>query len=209
VAAAVSAAVILIYARLIGRVAWLIQRLPSRPRVAAKPRAEKRLPAKSRGKKKRKPANNAQDPWAVPEEKPSRAKPKSAFAPPSAEDIEGYGIAAEQPIVPDAPAEKPARPPLHMSPEEYEPLDMQAASEVTAPPREERDSLFAEQVRQRIAEREHAEPPAPPHPFFSGVYTFPWYVRCLPNWITLTVSELVLGGIAYGLMDIGQQLFHE
>src|SRR6185437_2662074 len=222
VAAVVSAAVVLIYARLIGRVAWLIQRLPSRQRVVAKPPVEKHPPIKSHGKKKRKPAIKAQDPWAVPEEAPSRAKPKrfpwaeekpakakSAYTPPNAEDIEGYGIAAEQSIVPDAPAEKPAKHPMYTSPEEYEPIDMQVVSEVETPSREEPDSLFTQQVQQRIAERERAEPPAPPHPFFSGVYTFPLYLHCLPNWILLALGGLVLGGIAFGLIDLGGSLFHE
>ncbi len=98
---------------------------------------------------------------------------------------------------------------MHMLPEEYEPIDMQAAAETETPPREEPDSLFDRQVQQRLAEREHPELPAPPHPFFSGVYTFPWYSPCLPNWIPLALGGLVLGGIVYGMMDVGGMLFHE
>jgi hypothetical protein len=230
VAAIVSATAILIYARLLGRLAWLIQRLPS-PRSGAtaskapkRPvvRTEGRKAPKSGGKKKRKRGLDVQDPWAIPEEERSRhqakrfpwaeeptppPKARSPYRPPNPEEIEGYGIAAEKPFPPDTPPEKPARHPMYTPPEEYEPIDVQSSAPVT-PPREDEDSgLFAEQVRQRLAERTRAELPPPTHPFFSGVYTFPWYANSLPNWIALSLGALLIGGIVKGLIYFGGIIF--
>jgi hypothetical protein len=227
VAAGVSGAVVLIYARLLGRVAWLIQRLPSTRRTPLRPKDDKpappkgRQPAKPRGKKKRKPASEVQDPWAVPEEEKARrklkrfpwaeeeppaTKKKSGLDIPSAEEIEGYGIAAGEPAA-EKPPEKP-RSRLAMSPEEYEPIDVQGTSDPEPQWQAEPQSeLFAAQVRQRLAERERVELPPPPPPFFSGVYTFPFYPLCLPHWIALSVAFLIEGGIVYMMIEFGHQLF--
>ncbi len=98
-------------------------------------------------------------------------------------------MAVEKPAVPVPPPEKPSKPSTYISAEDYEAIDMQAASEAEPPrPSEQQTDLFAEQVRQRIAEYTHAKPPPPPHPFFSGVYTFPWYPHCLPPWIALSIG---------------------
>jgi hypothetical protein len=229
VAAAVSAAVVFIYARLIGRIAWLIQRLPSKPRASAKPKVEKRPPPKSSrksakpgGKKKRKPAAEVQDPWAVPDEERSRAnkkrfpwaeeppqppKPKKAYTPPRPEEIEGYGIAAEEPAAPKPPPEKPTKPPTQSIREEYEPIDVRLPDAEASSPLDDGSGWFAEQVRQRIAERERVELPPSPHPLFSGVYTFPWYANCLPNWLSLSLALLVVGGIVRGLVHFGGIIF--
>jgi hypothetical protein len=58
-----------------------------------------------------------------------------------------------------------------------------------------------------MAERTRAEPPPPPHPFFSGVYTFPWYIQTVPNWIALTLGLLVVGGLLYALLSLGSNIF--
>jgi hypothetical protein len=134
VAAAVSGAAILIYARLLGRMGWLISRLPSTERALAKPKQER--PAKRKAiktaKKKRKPKVDVQDPWAVPEEEKARArdrrfpwaqepesesKPASGWRPPTPDEIEGYGIASQPPPEPEPPPEKPARRSSYPSPD--------------------------------------------------------------------------------------------
>jgi hypothetical protein len=220
VAAGVSAAVLFIYARLLGRLSWIIQRLPSRQRAPAKAKAQKRPPP--RRKQKRKPAPNVQDPWDASEEEERERKkskrypwaekppekPKPGLHIPSAEEIEGYGFAAEQQSAPE-PSEKPPRSRFAMSPEEYEPYEMRGAIEPEPPaPREPQDALFAEQVRQRIAERTRVQPVLPPHPFVNGVYTFPFYSACLPNWLALALAFLAEGGIVHFMMDFGRELFH-
>ncbi|HEY7425081.1 MAG TPA: hypothetical protein VH682_12695, partial [Gemmataceae bacterium] len=141
VTAAVGAAVLFIYARLLGRVAWLIRRLPSTERAPAKAKIATRPPPKPRGKKKRKTTGDVQDPWAVPEEEKLRAKSKRfprteespkakpPYAPPSAEDIEGYGIAADEPAAPEPPPAKPARSSQRTPPGEYELIDRRGTAD--------------------------------------------------------------------------------
>lgn len=217
VAAAISAVVLFLYSRLLGRLAWIIQRLPSTERKPAKAKPAKRPPAvKPRGGKKRKPKADVQDPWAVPEEEvghqerkrfPRRKEPpkkdKPGYHVPSAEEIEGYGIAADNPVEREPPPEKPRR-----ALEEEEPIDIQYTPQPPMqPPSELQTELFAEQVRQRLAERTRVQPVPPAHPFLSGVYTFPLYGACLPNTLALFLAFLVLGGLVQQMMQFGQQLF--
>lgn len=218
VAAVVSGGALLVYARLLGRLAWIIQRLPSTERRPAKVKTEKR----PHGQKKRKPRAEVQDPWAVPEDeerarktrkrfpwvKEPPAKAKSGYEPPSAEDIEGYGFTVEKPATPETPTDKPTRSRFVRSPEEYEPIGVQGAPESErSPPREPQSDLFDEQVRQRIAERTRVQPTLPPHPFFSGVYTFLFYSACLPNWIALSLAFLTVGVLVQQMMVYGGMLF--
>lgn len=221
VAAVVSAASLFIYARLLGRLAWLIQRLPSSQPASAKATVAKRPQPKR--KKKRKPGSQVQNPWAVPEEeerehqtskrfpwaaKPPE-KPKSGLQPPSAEEIEGYGFATDQPTKPETPPEKPPRSRFAKSPDEYVPYDFRDKAEPIPPPtREPQTELFAEEVRRRIAERTRSQPVPPPHPFFSGVYSFLFYSACLPNWIALSFAFLGEGVLVYLMLEFGGALFH-
>jgi hypothetical protein len=219
-AAVVSAVVLFIYARLLGRLACIIQRLPAPPRAPAKAKPEKRPPP--RQKKKRKPRPEVQDPWSIPDEEEHEYQiskrfpwakkpppPKPGNQPPSAEEIEGYGFAAEQPAAPAEPPEKPARSRFAMLPEEYEPYEVRESAGPTAPsPLEAQTDLFAEQVRQRIAERTRNQTELPAHPFLSGVYTFPVYSSSLPNCFIRTLAFLVEGGLVYMLIAFGRDLFH-
>ncbi len=222
VAAAVSAAVLFVYARLLGRLAWIIQRLPSPQRAPAKAKTPKLPPP--RRKKKRKPSPQVQDPWAAAQEEEERdrkaserfpwakkppPKRQSAYEPPSAYEIEGYGFATEQPAASESPPEKPPRSRFARSPDEYVPYQMRDNAEPAAPlSHPTQDEAFAEQVRQQIAERTRIELPPPPHPFFSGVYSFLFYPACLPNWLALALAFLVEGGIVYMLLAFGGNLFH-
>jgi hypothetical protein len=222
VAAGVGAAVLFIYARLLGRLGWLLARVRVKERVQAKPKTEARKPPKAAAKKKRKSRREAEDPWAVPEEERSQAKtkrfpsaeekppakPKTGFTPPRAEELEAYGFASDKPAVPEKPP-RPARPSVPLDEEEDdEPIVMQDAVETGPPPeRETQTELFAEQVRQRLAERTRTVPPPPPHPFFSGVYTFPFYLQCLPSWLTLSLGLLVVGFLVSQMIAFGKDLF--
>lgn len=221
VAAAVSAAVLFVYARLLGRLAWIIQRLPAPRSAPVKAKIPKSPPPRKR--KKRKPTPQVQDPCAAAEEEEERErkmnerfpwakkppKPKSPYQPPSAEEIEGYGISQEQLATPATPSEKPPRSRFARSPEEYVAYEMRDTAEPAAPmPRQPADEHFAEQVRQRIAERTRTEPTPPPHPFFSGVYSFLFYPACLPNWLALALAFLAEGGIVYMMLAFGGNLFH-
>jgi hypothetical protein len=221
VAAGVSGAVLFIYARLLGRLACIIQSLPAPKRAPAKAQTPKR--PQPRRKQKRKPSPKSQDPWSLPKDEESSRKsseqipkakqpprePKSGYHVPSAEEIEGYGFAAEQTPTPETPPEKPSRSRFARSPDEYEPYDVRGTTEPepSAPP-EEKDDLFAEQVRQRIAERTRTKTTLPPHPFLNGIYTFPLYSTCLPNWLALSMAFLVEGGLVSFTLEFGRELFH-
>lgn len=222
VAAAVSAVVLFVYSRLLGRLAWIIQRLPSIERAPAKVKTVKRPPpVKSRGQKKRKPRSDVQDPWAVPEEEEAehqkrkrfpwakeQPKAKPGYHVPSAYEIEGYGFATEKPAELEPPPEKPAHSPLAETPEEEEPIGVQDSPEPETPtPRESQSELFAEQVRQRIAERTRVKAVLPKHPFLSGVFTFPLYAACLPNVVALFLAFLAVGGLVLQMIQFGGQLF--
>ncbi len=218
-AAAVSAAVLLLYARLLGRLAWIIQRLPSpSPKCTpAQTKVEKRPPP--RRKKKRKPGSKVCDPWAIPEEEerahrmskrfPWTKPPAKPKQPARAEESEVYGLAAEPPATPEPPQEKTVRPRLEPLSEEQETYEVRNAAESIAPQLSEAQTeLFAEQVRQRIAERTRSQPALPTHPLFHGVYTFPLYSTTLPCSLALTLAFLAEGGLVYLLIEFGRQLFH-
>jgi hypothetical protein len=220
VAAVVSAAVLFIYARLLGRLACLIQRLPAPQRTPARAKAAKRPQPQRKKTRKQKP--KVQDPWAVPEEeereqkirkrfpwaKKPQDKPKPGYHVPSAEEIEGYGFAQEKPAA-EPPPEKPRRARFAMLPQEYDPYDVRATDEpaATTPPAPQ-DPLFAEQVRQQIAERSRTQPKLPTHPLISGIYTFPLYWACLPNCLALALAFLAEGGLVQLMLSFGSSLFN-
>ncbi|HEY7327415.1 MAG TPA: hypothetical protein VH592_07245 [Gemmataceae bacterium] len=221
VAAVVSAAVLFIYSRLLGRLACIIQRLPALRRAPAKAKVVKR--PQPRRKKKQRPDPKAQDPWIVPEEEERERKmserfpwaqkpppkPKSGLHIPSAEEIEGYGFAEEKPAAPEPPPEKPVRSRFAQLPEEYEPYDVRGTTEPPAPtPSKQEDAVFAQQVRQHIAERTRAELVLPAHPFISGIYTFPLYSACLPNCLALAFCFMAEGGLVALMISFGSALFH-
>jgi hypothetical protein len=220
-----TAAVLLVYARLLGRLAWLIQRLPGGVRLKSDtdlPVARPDTPAEPRRrrakKKKRKPAAEVHDPWAVPEEgaRPRRKKlpwedtapprSRSACEPPSAFDIEAYAMGSE---ATPAPPPEPARPKVYPSPEEYEPVPMQplATEEANAPSQAASCRPSQEEIHKRLIERERHEDPPPKHPLFSGVYTFPWYPSILPQWGLLSLGTLGVGFIVQQLVFFARAIF--
>jgi hypothetical protein len=219
-AAGVGGAVWFIYARLLGRLALMIQLLPDRKRAPARATSPQPPP---RRKPKRKPSRRVQDPWASPEEQERKRdqterfpwakqppkQPKPGLHIPSAYEIEGYGFAGEKPAAPEPPPVKPPRSRFAKSPEEYEPYQASGPSKPAPPTASDpQDPVFAEQVRQHIAERTHTLPTLPPHPFLKGVYTFPFYFACLPNWLALSLAFLAEGGIVYLMLEFGRDLFH-
>lgn len=223
VAAGISGAVWFIYARLLGRLALMIQLLPDPKR--APPKAKSPKPPAARRKPKRKSGPSVQDPWATPEETESEREPNERFPwakqppkqskpglhIPSAYEIEGYGFAAQPTSQPETPPEKPPRSRFAMSPDEYEPYQVSGTSQPEPPTptaSDPQDHVFAEQVRQHIAERTRTPPTLPPHPFLNGVYSFPFYSACLPPCLALAFAFLAQGGIVYLMLEFGRDLFH-
>jgi hypothetical protein len=181
-AAIAGSAVLLIHARLVGRIAWLMGQLKDRPRVEKKPiGAEKKRTKTAHSRARRPPKGTAaHDPWAIPEEEPPEEAPPVA----------GYSVVEIE--------DKPAPRPSYLEPVP-DPYDMaQSAPEPTPSPQEppilEREKV---QIEREIKLRERAPPNPPPAlPLFSGVFTFPGYPSSTKAWLWLTLGGLATGGMA-------------
>jgi hypothetical protein len=178
VAGLVGAAAVLIYARLLGRLAWRLNHLKKyRPPRFRPPTLEKQTS---------RPRVIVEDPWGPPpESKPKRKKKKrreqTEFAP--SEDV--YGLATEP---------EPAPPPTSELPLDGYKLADPAPSAPPAAPDLGPELPSPTELEMRLAERTpQAKPPA--HPLFSGVWTFPWYETTLKAWIWLGLGGIAVGGI--------------
>jgi hypothetical protein len=177
-AGALGGAVVLVHARLLGRVAWLAQQLQGEKARPAKAR-RRRAPTKRRAKKTR--ALEVQDPWAVP--KKGAQEPDVPRLP-----VEGYGLAAE------APPEKPARrKKVDLPVEGYEVAEEGPSPTPKNDPREPAVSAAALEREVELRDRTPADAP-PAWPLFSGVCSFPFYEGSLKAWLWLS-----LGGVAIGV----------
>jgi hypothetical protein len=194
VAAAAFATLILLYARLLGRLAWLGGRRdsPKRKPATAAPSAR---------------ATSALDPWAFPpdleaeieaESQPKKKKKKKRAAAVEKETSEEVSEEASEEtyeLAGDGPVRRPAVVPLDgfnpigvdLPPPEAEPQPDPDDPPADAAPPQGR-SKIARELLQR------PEPPPPPaFPLFSGVYTFPWYLCTLKAWLWLTLGGFIIG----------------
>ncbi|MBI1914132.1 MAG: hypothetical protein HYS12_05255 [Planctomycetes bacterium] len=167
-ASAVGAASLLIYARLLGRVAWRLNRL--RPR--------KRRGSPSQKKDEAPPLRSlaVEDPWAGPPRKRKKRKPSPE---PVTETPEVYRLSTDEPIAP---------PPVEV------PLDGYAPVDEPLPPLPPPDLPEESNLDKRLAERT-PQATVPACLLFSGVYTFPFYVKTLKAWLWLTLGGAFTGGI--------------
>ncbi len=225
VAAIVSGAAVLIHARLLGRLGWVIGQQPQRSaRPAPQPPATAdRKPRKSpRPRKARRVKPSVIDPWRIPDEVEAPPPPpppskRKAYEPPRPHEIEAYGLAEpEKPVPEPRPRSRPKpprgeKPPLApseveayaMGPEEaaQEPFQMPLDGNLPAdlpPPAKAPDEAPGAAVKD--LEARLAAPPEPPkvpaHPMLSGIWTFPGYFYCRGPWFQLTLWFLLLGGLA-------------
>jgi hypothetical protein len=217
VAAAAAGAVVLIHGRLLGRLAWLIQRhSPARPapadsespaagRARRKPRRSPPKPAKAR----RGRTVEAQDPWAVPEEEEQPVRESTPLE-------EGYGVVHEGVVVPDfhsRPLDDPGvklpvgrfEESVEVPEETYDLASERPAGQPpdglkTTPPPPKPASVLADVTgRERDLLHRHTDPP-PRSPLFSGVYLFPWSGDNLKAWLWLSMSALATGAAFRGLL---------
>jgi hypothetical protein len=166
VASALGGAVLLIHARLVGRLAWVLDQLERQAAAPPKRRA-------GRGKKavRRPQAVEVEDPWAAP--------------------VPGYQV-VEQPVEEAPRARRPSDP---EDPDPYTLADTPAA-EPAAPPPAPRLDLDEHKVEREIELRTRRPPnPPPASPMFSGVYTFPGYPSSQKVWFWLTLSGLATFGL--------------
>ena len=158
-AAPIGAAALLVYARLLGRLAWLTEQLPTTP------------PRRRKTKKKRRSrrALLVEDPWAVP----------PVEEPPPKLPVDGYEIATGPPVEEEERASGPRRRP----PKPY------AVAAMELPPPPAPDAVVNPlEVAKHLAERS-VRVHVPLHPFFSGVYTFPWYASSRRAWLSLSLGS--------------------
>lgn len=198
VAAVVGASAVLVYARLLGRLAWLVRRSPERKKPES---PAGRLPPRKRARVK------AQDPWGdrapAPKSAPAAARKKPRPAADDgpgltpygtrAEPVEPYGLADDALFIPPvferAAAPRPAA----------DDFPMPTDDENQSAPRRERPDLRPSELEMRLRERTPDSRP-PPFPLFSGVYSFPWYGHSFSVWARLVIGATVVGfGVCFML----------
>jgi hypothetical protein len=189
VAAAVVGTTLFVYARLLGRLAWLLGRLEVRQRP---PQAERKRPPAKRppGKRPRKRGAEVTDPWAAPR------RPRKDAEPPPKLPVEGYGIAQED--VPPPPAE--ATRPKKRRVKGYDLANEEPLPRPAQPPLDGYLPVGA-------GEEERREQ-GPAHPFLDGVYNFPFYPTSAPYWLGLCGGLLVVGLILQAMLSFWSELQH-
>jgi hypothetical protein len=193
------AAAFLIYARLLGRMAYVFDQLPTGKR-RTRPRA--RPESREVGKARKKATDTANDPWAVPDEprKPRKKKRKTV-----GEDA--YAMADEDVAAPTAEEAKPKRrvktyrladeppvkPPMEIPADGYVPVGYEAIppSERKSDAEEPSGSDFDRSFREKPTD----EDPPPARPLLDGVYSFPWYPDNIVAWILLSFGGIIMCGL--------------
>jgi hypothetical protein len=198
-AAPLSAALFLIYARLLGRLAWRIVQLgpikASRPAKRPTPRKVAAKPARPR-----QPEAEGQDPWSVPDPDPEPVIAPGAHRSPTGildeENQEPYGLAdpkqAAQPQ-PEAPQAR-QRP---LDPEEEDARRGYGMAEGPKKDERKRDRTPRPRARRKGAQR----PAKPPGSAFAGVLGFPWYETSMGAWMWLSMGTLIMGLMLVGLIQ--------
>jgi hypothetical protein len=187
-AAPAGAAVLLIHARLVGRLGWLIQR-----RHAARSAAPRARGSARKGKGKRSRKVEARDPWAIPEERATERVPDLP--------VDGYGLATDEPGERAPQEQKKAKNDPESSPEPDDEGYAVAEDGAAAPPRPRGElpgGVVVSDLERRLLERGQDQH-VPAVPLLSGVYTFPWYDSSLKAWLWLTLGGALLGGCVRGL----------
>jgi hypothetical protein len=183
VAAMAVAAAILVNARLLGRLAWLLS--------CRTPRTRKKTAAKVVRRSVRK--SKVLDPWDAPQEEPTPDKssvPRAAAARKKRKGV--YELTDALP-----------------APKKEEPFPMPEGYELAAEPEPRRpEPVPPQNAPQSLASQyqpqdEERELPVPPSlPMLQGVLTFPWYGGTLMRWVVMSLGfalmgVLLLGQIAY------------
>jgi hypothetical protein len=209
-----------IYARLLGRLAWLFDQSGARregraatsePRTGAKQSSRQGLSPAKPGKKTQPTASH--DPWAIPGEEPQRRQKKRRKRSPASES---YAMAdpeawqrpeEERPKTQQGPqvkgyglsAEEPPPRPKEVPLDGFIPVGYDAVPLEPAAP-DDASALQAQQAQDlatpsdfetRLVQRP-TDLPAPNRPLVSGVYTFPFYPSTARAWILLSVGGIVV-----------------
>ncbi len=189
-AAVAAGTTVLIYARLMGRLAWRVGR--------------------SEAKKARRPRRDRTEPRAAPGDDPFVAAPpppprKQAPPPKGKLPVIGYGLAGDEPE-PEAPRPRKKAAPLvdgyrvskEPPPErpKLDPLD----GYLPAEDRDDKDRADPDgPPRTRPAGSKRGDPPAEAASLTHGVYSFPWYDTSLKAWSWLCSGALVVAILTHVL----------
>jgi hypothetical protein len=179
VAAVLGTAVLLIHARLLGRLGWLIGRHEQTP-----------VKAKKRAKKRRRVPVQSHDPWAVPEE--------------DDEPIEAEADADEEPV-PFKMTEEVKQEPKRRKPSYEEDVpDPYTVADQPEPEQQRVTKLEMEkdQIEREVKLRQREEPAPPRSLFFAGVWEFPLYPSTHRAWAYLIAFALASGGIARFMVTV-------
>jgi hypothetical protein len=169
-----AAAAVLIYARFVGRLGWLLSRVRVGP-------ARKRRPPK----RERTEPVQGYDPWAVSEEKRPRARRGPPIVLPLDGPVTGYDL--EDEVTPEerqAAKQSTARPSQVPFDGPAEPYEV-SGEEPPPQPQVSRSEREEKLARPRPA-------PAVPRPWTGGTWTFPWYPSSVVVWLWLTLGFLVV-----------------
>jgi hypothetical protein len=219
VAVVVVPMVLLWHARLLGRLGWQVGReevalgKPEHEEPTAVAATEER--PRPKRKRRERPAIEAHDPWAVPEEAPIEADliedsppatRATARSDPASEPerVEGYGLAADEPPprppleLPPRETREPARTPRKRRPPKLEPS---TAAEDEADDARESAVKPAELERERRL-REREELPPPRSLFFHGVWEFPLYSTSLSALAWLMIYGVGAFGLARFMVSV-------
>jgi hypothetical protein len=224
VAAILGAFSMLVYARLLGRVGWIItwedpatkRKKEKRPALAegsqtfdpwagpwAKPkpavetpRPNPKSPPRPAKKKKSRTKPQGYDPWAPPPREPPTRKAKPAHP----ETVhhpaeEAYELKAEEPSRPLPTFSTPAEP-AETASYRVKPLGTEPPPPVPQPALPAVSQLELELA----ASRRHAPPP--PRPLWTGVYSFPFYTTSLGALSTLALGFLGAAGLLHVLLIV-------
>jgi hypothetical protein len=175
--------VLLTYARLLGRISWMLGEL---------------RPVKRQAKVEAAPVPGveirASDPWAVPARKHKKKKKSAEKATPAVASEEAYGFA-------DEPASPPKQTDIPL--DGYPPVGAETFA-VQAPPetpKEEGADLIGRSIS--LGEKEEeilATPskptPPPARPLIDGVYSFPWYASNRRVLVFLALGLFCMGALA-------------
>jgi hypothetical protein len=166
----------LIYARLLGRLAWQLGTVRV-PQPEPPPKKRRRRAA---------PAPRAHDPWKpLPDDQPIRT-PEG--------EVEPYGLTNDpEPVRRPAPVEEDGPRPIITPEGEVHGYEMTDEEPPPPPPAEK-----PEEWLQKRAERK----PPPQRPQLDGVYTFPWYPTTVQAWLKLAAGFFVVGMLTRAVIGL-------
>jgi hypothetical protein len=177
---------LMVYGRLLGRIAWLVSELKPAQRTAREqPRTMQAV------------RSEAHDPWADPARKRKRKKRKIEKTPSIHLPVDGYNLADEPPTAPAS------EPPLDGCPAVgVEAFDVQDAPNQSPTKGNERPTPWTDKVERELAFPSQLPPP-PERPMLSGVYSFPWYPSSRRVLVILSAGFFFMGVLAVLMIMVG------